>query len=79
MGKHEPILDKTKDDRERAARRAQGLCPRVFWLPDTSDPAWRAEMRRQSLAIANSPTAAEDQAFVDSISIWDELPTYGVN
>ncbi len=32
-----------------------------------------AEARRQALIIATSPSEPEDQAFVDSISIFDEL------
>jgi hypothetical protein len=57
----------------RARLRAQGLRPVVLWLPDVNDPAFRAEASRQSLAAANSPHAADDQAFIDSVSIfWDE-------
>ena len=41
-------------------------------LPDTSSPEFAAEARRQSLIVANSPHAEEDQAFVDSISDWPE-------
>ncbi len=37
-------------------------------LPDTSTPEFAAEAHRQSLALANSPHAEEDQAFVDSIN-----------
>jgi hypothetical protein len=36
---------------------------------------FKAEAHRQSLAVATSPNAAEDQAFVDSISdFWVEEP-----
>lgn len=52
----------------RARMRAKGMKLVQFWVPDTSSPEFRAEARRQSLAAANSPTEAEDQAFVDSIS-----------
>jgi hypothetical protein len=81
MGKHEPISRKAMASSERVAKhraalRAQGLRPKQFWLPDTSDPAWRAEARRQSLAAANSPSEAEDQAFIDSLNDWDDLPPY---
>lgn len=40
--------------------------------PDTFSPEFAAEARRQSLIVANSPHAEEDQAFVDSISHWPE-------
>lgn len=61
-------------DRVRAHRarlRAEGLRPVQLWLPDTSSPEFIAEAHRQSLAIANSPHEAEDQAFVDAISEWN--------
>ncbi|MCY4392553.1 MAG: antitoxin MazE family protein [Chloroflexi bacterium] len=37
-------------------------------VPDTSSPNFAAEARRQSLLVARSPHAEEDQSFVDSIS-----------
>jgi Protein of unknown function (DUF3018) len=63
MGKHDPILNKSKRRKELLAR-----------LPDRNDPVWREEMRRQSLALANSPYEADDQAFVDSITDWEGMP-----
>ncbi len=41
-------------------------------LPDANDPEFVAEARRQSLAAANAPQAAEDQRFVDAISDWPD-------
>ncbi|HEV2818363.1 MAG TPA: antitoxin MazE family protein [Allosphingosinicella sp.] len=49
----------------RARMRAKGMKLVQFWVPDTASPAFRAEARGQSLAVANSPTEADDQAFVD--------------
>ena len=59
-----------------------------MWLPDTRTPEFAEQAHKDSLAIANSPTEAEDQAFVDSISWWNspeareleknEPPTPGV-
>jgi hypothetical protein len=40
-------------------------------VPDTRSRAFAAEAHRQSAAVAASPQAAEDQAFVDAVS---ELP-----
>jgi hypothetical protein len=74
MGKHEPLTNTQRAAKWRAAMRAKGLRPKQFWLPDTSDPAWKAEALRQSRIIGESEFEAEEQAFVDSISIWDELP-----
>jgi hypothetical protein len=58
--------EKARAYRERM--RAKGLRPVQLWVPDTRTPEFAAEARRQSLAIANSPTEAEDQAFIDAIS-----------
>ena len=52
----------------RSRQRAKGLRPVTFWLPDTRTPEFAAEAHRQSRAVAESPYAAEDQAFVDAIS-----------
>jgi hypothetical protein len=46
--------------------------PIQIWVPDTRSPKFAAEAHRQSLALANSPTEAEDQAFIDAISEWNE-------
>ncbi|MFY9745408.1 MAG: antitoxin MazE family protein [Acidobacteriaceae bacterium] len=54
----------------RAKLRRQGLRPIQIWVPDTRSPEFAAEARRQGLVVARSKHAAEDQAFIDSISIW---------
>lgn len=56
-------------EHEEARLRAQGLRPVVFWLPDVTSDAFKAEARRQSLLAARSPHADDDQAFIDSISV----------
>jgi len=65
-----PTRVKVREHRERL--RAQGLRPIQIWVPDVRAPAFRAEARRQSLAIAASAHAAEDQAFIDAASDWDD-------
>jgi hypothetical protein len=66
--------EKVREHRQRL--RALGLRPIQIWAPDVRSAAFRAEARRQSLAIAQSPSAADDQAFIDSISdlggVWDD-------
>ena len=52
----------------RARLRAKGLRLIQIWVPDTRSPEFAAEAHRQSLVVANSPHAKEDQAFVDAIS-----------
>jgi len=55
----------------RARMRAQGMRLLQIWVPDTRSPEFAKEARRQSRAVARSPHAKEDQAFVDSISwLW---------
>ena len=56
-------------------RRAKHLGLGHLRLPDTKSAAFKAEARRESLLIAQSPHDAEDQAFVDSISeFWSMNP-----
>lgn len=62
--------EKVRAHRERL--RSQGFRPVQIWVYDRRAPGFAAKARRQSLAAANSPTAAEDQAFVDAISeLWE--------
>ena len=62
--------DKVQAHRQRL--RKQGLRPIQIWVPDVRSPEFAAEARRQSLAVARSSQAAEDQAFVDAISEWND-------
>jgi hypothetical protein len=63
-----PSRVKVREHRERL--RAQGLRPIQIWVPDVRARAFRAEAHRQSLAVAASAHAAEDQAFIDAVSDW---------
>lgn len=56
----------------RARLRAQGLRPIQIWVPDVRSETFRDEAHRQSLAVASSPHAADDQAFIDAVSLDDE-------
>jgi hypothetical protein len=47
--------------------RQQGLRPIQIWVPDVRSPDFAAEAHRQSLAVAHSPHAGEDQAFIDAV------------
>jgi hypothetical protein len=60
--------DKVRAHRERLRR--QGLRPIQIWVPDVRSPSFKAKAHRQSLAVANSPHAGEDQSFVDAVSDW---------
>lgn len=64
-------------DRVRAYRaelRRRGLRPIQIWVPDVDSPEFIAEARRQSRIVAESPSEAEDQAFIGAIAadIWKE-------
>jgi hypothetical protein len=62
---------KSSRDKVRAHRkrlRQQGLRPIQIWVPDMRSPAFAAEAHRQSLAVASSPQAEEDQDFIDAVS-----------
>jgi hypothetical protein len=48
--------------------RSQGLRLIQIWVPDVRAPAFRSEAHRQSLAVAASAYAREDQGFIDSVS-----------
>jgi hypothetical protein len=64
---------KSSREKVRAHRkrlREQGLRPIQIWVPDMRSPAFAAEAHRQSLAVANSPHANDDQAFIDAVSDW---------
>jgi len=61
---------KVREHRERL--RALGLRPIQIWVPDVRAPSFQSEAHRQSLAVAASPQAGEDQAFIDAVSDWTD-------
>jgi hypothetical protein len=80
MGKHDPNLGRAmtaaeRSAKRRAALRAKGLKLKQFWLPDTSDPKWRAEASAESARVAASETD-DDREFFASLIDWDKLPPY---
>ncbi len=68
--KPKPSRVKVQEHRQRL--RDQGLRPIQIWVPDVRAPGFRAEAHRQSLAVAASAQAADDQAFIDAASTWDD-------
>jgi hypothetical protein len=65
-----PSRVKVREHRERL--RKQGLRPIQIWAPDVRSPAFRTEAHRQSVAIAASAHALDDQAFIDAASDWGD-------
>ena len=61
---------KVREHRERLRR--QGLRPIQIWVPDVRAPAFRSEAHRQSLSVAASSHAREDQAFIDAVSAFTD-------
>jgi hypothetical protein len=64
---------KTSREKVRAYRqrmRAKGLRLVQMWLPDTRSPEFAELAHRASVAIANSPSEQDDQAFIDSVQWW---------
>ena len=62
---------KTSRQKVRAHRkrlREQGLRPLQIWVPDVNAPSFKKQAHLQSLAVAKSVHAPEDQAFIDAIS-----------
>jgi hypothetical protein len=55
----------------RARLRRAGLRPVQIWIPDVRSKSFSQAAHRQSLAVAKSPRAKQDQEFVDAISAWD--------
>jgi len=62
--------DRVREHRERLRR--QGLRPIQLWVPDTRSPRFAEEAHRQSLAVAASVHAGDDQAFTESLIDTDD-------
>lgn len=72
-----PTTRRLKSSRQKVQAHGQrlkkkGLHSVQIGVPDVHSRAFAAEARRQSLAVARSPHEAEDQAFVDAISEWND-------
>jgi hypothetical protein len=61
---------RAKVSAHRARMRAQGMRLLQIWVPDTRSPEFAKEARRQMRALARSPHAKDDLAFVESLSSW---------
>lgn len=53
----------------RQRMRARGMRPIQMWVADVRAPGFAAEAHRQSAAVADSDHAADDQAFIDAVSL----------
>ena len=59
--------DKVQKHRDRL--RAHGMRLIQIWVPDVRSRSFILAARRQSRLVAASPFEAEDQAFIDAISV----------
>ena len=62
----------SKVEAYRARLRANGLRPIQIWVPDTRTEKFHSEAHDQSLAVAASQNAIDDQLFIDSISLFSD-------
>ena len=51
--------------------RDQGMRPIQLWVADVRTPGFADEAHRQSVAVAAGKQAADDQAFIDALSLDD--------
>ena len=72
MSDHTPRSSRERVKAHRERLRSRGLRPIQIWVPDVRSPEFAAEAHRQSVMVATSPHAQEDQDFGDSISDWDD-------
>jgi antidote-toxin recognition MazE-like antitoxin len=61
------VSERVQNHRKRL--RAQGLRPVQIWVPDVRSQEFASEAHRQSAAVAASGHAADDQAFIDAVSL----------
>jgi len=66
-----PSRIKVREHRSRL--REQGLRPIQIWVPDVRAPGFRVEAHRQSLAVAASAQALDDQAFIDAMLVLGDV------
>ena len=71
MGVHENLTGAQRAARFRAAKRAQGLRPRQFWLPDLRDPAVRVAFAQEAVEINRRDRADGTMEYLESLT--DEI------
>ena len=64
------VKKRVREHRQRL--RSLGLRPVQIWVPDVRSPNFEREAHRQSVAVAGSTHAVDDQAFIDSLSLDHE-------
>lgn len=67
MARTRPKTTREKVQAYRDRLRRQGLRALQIWVPDVRSSAFKKAAQRQSLAVARSARAKEDQDFIESI------------
>jgi len=70
MNKQTAIPSRERVAKRRAALRAQGLKPKQFWVPDVHSEEFKAQARRDALAIAEVMKHSDDLAFAEAAQYW---------
>ena len=78
MGVHENLTGAQRAARHRAAKRAQGLRLRQFWLPDLRDPAVRAAFAQEAVEINRRDRADGTMEYLQSLTddVMSSEPDY---
>lgn len=63
--------DRVSKTLRRKASARPGLRQVRIWIPDLDEQTFRKEAHRQSVLVADSPHAKEDQDFIDAIAITE--------
>ena len=78
MGIHQNLTGAQRTARYRAAKRAQGLRLRQFWVPDLSDPKVQEQIRREVEEINRRDRESGIMDYLESIraEVWANEPDY---
>ncbi len=78
MGKHENLTGAQRAARYRAAKRAQGLRLKQFWVPDLRNPEVREAIRRSVAEINARDRRDGTMDYLESLSdeMMSALPPY---
>jgi Protein of unknown function (DUF3018) len=78
MGMHEKMTGAERVARHRAAKRAQGLRLKQFWLPDLNNPKVREELALEAKEIARRDRKSDIMAEIEELSgeLFASLPPY---
>ncbi len=79
MGKHENLTGAERAARFRAAKRAQGLRLKQFWVADLRKPEVREQIKREVAEINRRDRESGVMDYIESLNadLLASLPPYG--